>query len=433
MYEKVKRVVLDSGLWDKGRMSSHGFILSPSVYQVSLEKLGELEAIGLALRDCLAGLGQIAMEVSDPRKSHNHVCGMIARALRTGVPAIYHDIMLLNPGSVPSICKVDIMESEDGNFRIAEIDGHNKHGLGYSTLAARIRRAVEPQAYAFPGVAATLAEEIKRRGESSAVLLYADQERFYLPEFHILQTELANHGINLLIFAEKEGYLMQDRRTLVFKKPLERERFKSFSGHGLFVDFPFLYHNQELNERMANLYRSREIDFLIPPKPFLGSKAILALLRNDIGDKELEAILKSQIPPASLELLRQYIPETYLVHKRAKEEYWRNRCKGRPFVLKESISSGMKGTVFHDDPNFDVAMKCACGSYYRFILQEEVVNRSQTFQYFSDEGLLRQDDWFMRVTVHYAARSVADVVVTARRDKKVHGALDCLQLGAVIA
>ena len=79
---------------------------------------------------------------------------MIVKVLHTGVPAIYHDIMLLNPSSAPSICKVDIMESESGEFRIAEIDGHNKHGLGYSTLAARIRHAVMPDAKAFPGVAA---------------------------------------------------------------------------------------------------------------------------------------------------------------------------------------------------------------------------------------------------------------------------------------
>lgn len=422
MYEQVRQIVLDSGLWDNRRMSSHDFVLSPSIYEVSQERRDELEAIGAVLHNCLAGLGRIAAIAFNPKLGTSTTWGMIARALRTGVPKIYHDIMLLNPSSVPSICKVDFMESADGNYRIAEIDGHNKHGLGYSTLTARIRRALMPEAQAFSGVATTLAKEVQRRGESNAVLLYADQERFYLPEFRILQDELASLVVELVVIAENDVQI-QNKKVVVAGDGKERK---------LFVDLPFLYHNRELNARMAELYKGGEIDFLIPPKPFLGSKAILALLRNDIESKELEAILKSQIHPASLDLLRRYIPETYLVHKRAKEEYWHDQCNNKRFVLKESISSGMKGTVFMDEPHFNATMKRACDSYYRFILQEEVTNRAQAFHYFADGGYLQQGEWFMRVTVHYSTRRVADIIVTARQDKKVHGAPDCLQLGAVI-
>lgn len=426
MYEQVRQVVHDSGLWDNGRESSHGFVLSPSVYEVPQDKRDELEAIGAALHDCLAGLGRIAAIAFNPKLGHSATWGMITKALHTGVPAIYHDIMLLNPSSVPSICKVDIMESVDGEYRIAEIDGHNKHGLGYSTLAARIRKAVMPEAKAFPGVAATLAAEIKRRGESSVVLLYADQERFYLPEFCILRAELATHGVEVVVVAES------DVRTEGEKVQVSKDG----KDHQLFVDFPFMSvrgaHSQAVNQALAARYRAGEIDFLIPPKPFYGSKAILALLRNDIDNEELEAILKSQIRPASLKLLRRYIPKTFLVHKRAKEEYWRSKCNDARFVLKESISSGMKGTVFTDEPHFNAIMKRACDSYYRFVLQEEVINRSRSFQYFADGGCLRQGKWFMRVTVHYAVRRVADIVITARQDKKVHGALDCLQFSAIV-
>ena len=421
MYEQVRQVVLDSGLWNNGGTSRYGFILSPSVYEVSPEKREELEALGAALQDCLAGLGRIAAIAFNPKLCHSLTWGMITKAMHTGVPAIYHDIMLLNPSRVPSICKVDIMESQDGNFRIAEIDGHNKHGLGYSTLAARIRRAVMPEVQAFPGIVSTLAKEAARRGESTIVLLYADQERFYLPEFRILQSELATHGVEVVVVAESD-VRVEGEKAIV---GTDGKDYK------LFVDLPFLYHNRTLNALLAARYRAGEIDFLIPPKPFLGSKAILALLRNDIGNEELEAILKSQIRSASLALLRKYIPETYLV-KRAKEEYWRDRCNGKRFVLKESISSGMKGTVFMDDPHWNATMKRACDSYYRFILQEEVTNRSRSFQYFADGGRLRQGEWFMRITVHYSMRRVADIVVTARQDKRVHGALDCLQLGSIV-
>ena len=423
-HEKVRQVVLDSGLWDNGRASSHGFILSPSVYEVSQQKREELDAIGGALHDCLAGIGRIAVIAFNPKLAHSSTWGMIKKVLHTGVPAVYHDIMLQNPGTVPCICKVDIMESSEGEYRIAEIDGHNKHGLGYSTLTARIRRAMMPEAKSFPSVAVTITEEIKRRDKSSAVMLYADQERFYLPEFCIFKSELAVHGIELIVIAESDVRIREGKAIMN----------GNGKDHDLFIDLPFLYHNRDLDTLLAQCYRAGEIDFLIPPKPFLGSKAVLALLRNDTGNEELEAILKSQIRSASLSLLRRYIPETYLVHKSRslKKEYWQDRCKDKRFVLKESVSSGMKGVVFTDDPRFDVAMARACDSYYRFILQEEVTNRSRSFQYFADDGRIQQGEWFMRVTVHYAMRRVADIVIVARQDKKVHGAADCIQIGSVV-
>lgn len=203
MYEQVKQVVLESGLWDDGRESSHGFILSPGVYELSQEKQNELEAIGLALYDCLTGLGNLMVGVH-ARNNGNHLYGMMARILKTGIPTIYHDLMALHPDYVPSICKVDIMESDSGNFFIAEIDGHNKHGLGYSILAARIRDAVMPKARAFPGVAVIIAQEMECRGQSHIALLYADQEKFYLPEFRVLKSELARLGIELTIVAESD-------------------------------------------------------------------------------------------------------------------------------------------------------------------------------------------------------------------------------------
>lgn len=417
MYEPIRKTVIDSGLWSEGTVTNHHFILSPSVFEVTLDKAQELEKIAQALHDCLADLGRLAAIAFNSKISHGPAWGMIAKIMHTGVPAIYHDIMLINPGRVPSICKVDFMESFDGALRIAEIDGHNKHGLGYSTLAARMRRVVQPGAKAFPGVAKDLAAEIKRRKENKAVLLYADQERFYLPEFRIIQAELAGLGIDLLIIAESEATNGNGKILTDFK---------------LFVDLPFLFHNQELSLALADRYRNQEIDFLIPPKPFLGSKAVLALLANDLENEELDAILKSQIPARSLTLLRGYIPKTYLVHKRLAEKYWLNLCNGTRFVLKESISSGMKGTIFSDDSHFQAAMQKACGSYYRFILQEEVENCPRTFQYFSPGGKLETAQWFMRITVHFCLRQVSDIVITARQDKKVHGAIDCLQLGSVI-
>ena len=74
----------------------------------------------------------------------------------------------------------------------------------------------------------------------------------------------------------------------------------------------------------------------------------------------------------------------------------------------------------------------ACGSYHKFVLQEEVQNKPHPFRYFDRDGNVLEGVWYLRVTVHFVMRAVADIIVTARMDKKVHGATDCLQLGSVI-
>jgi len=421
MFQKVRQAVLESGIWDNGQNETHGFILSPDVYKISEEKRKELDFLGAALHDCLSGIGRIAAIALSPQLCHGVTWDAISRTLCAGIPTVYRDLMIRRPGAVPYICKVDIMESESGDYRIAEIDGHNKHGLGYSTLAAKIRKIVSPCSQSFAGVAYHLAQEMKNRNQNDLTMLYADQERFYLPELVVLKREMENFGINLFVISESEA---SSNGGSFFKKN-EKES-------ATLVDLPFLYHSKGLSELLSQLYKAGRIDFLIPPKPFLGSKAILALLRNDLRNRELESILLSQIQSASLDLLRRYIPETYLIHKRENEEFWRNRCNGRRFVLKESISSGMKGTVFCDDQQFDAAMKTACQSYYRFVLQEEITNRAQNFRYFDRYGELFSAEWYLRITVHYSRRQIADIIVTARQDKKVHGATDCLQIGSAI-
>lgn len=413
--EVIEQVVLESGLWDQGRRASHGFVLSPSVYEVSSAQQQDLDKMALALHECLAGVGRIATIAGNSQIGHTHTWQMIRRVLNTGVPKRYEQLMLHRPGRVPVVCKVDLMEDPDGHYWIAEIDGHNKHGLGYSTLAAQIRSVIAPDRQTYPGVAKTIAKDMKRRRKSRLVLLYGDQERFYLPEFGVLQNELAGHGIELIVVSE-----------------IDFDHTTAAQECDLFVDLPFLFRRTELHDQLSQAYLANEIDFLIPPKPFLGSKGVLALLRNDGDDENLEAILRSQISTQSLEVMRQFIPPTFLVSKHRPRAHWNRTINGHPFVLKEVVASGMKGTYFSDSPEFDPMLVRACGSYYRCVLQREVTNRSLPFESFDCHGQSVPGEWFMRVNVHFGVRCVADVVVTARQDREVHGAPDCLQLGSVL-
>ena len=419
VYNKLSAVISESGLWGGARENSHAFLLSPSVYRITKERCQELSQLGFALYDCLLGLSQIAVIAHDQSLNYGGAWTLIRKVFSTGVPKIYQELQGMNVKHIPKLLKVDLMVDTDGNFRIAEIDGHNKHGLGYSTLGLRFREALYPQAEALPGTVKTLSAEVIRLGYREIKLFYADRERFYIPEFEVAQQEFAKHGINCVIAGEMEVD-------------------ETFFETGLFIDLPFLNHRVDLYERIISAYKRGKIEFIIPPKPFLGAKGVLALLRNDGENGQLEAILQAFIRKSSIDLVRGFIPETFLVGKQAETiDSIQERISRKRFVLKESISSGMKGTFFSDDEKFDTVLSQAYSTNLNWVLQEEVANCPQTFSWFEKEqggGLEMKtaDDWFMRATVQYVNRQLADMIITARRNKAVHGAKDCIQIGTIV-
>jgi hypothetical protein len=418
----LEQLVVDSGLWAGGRRETHGFLLSPDVYRLTDSQHRELVELGPALESALVAFGRMAAFAADPRNYHSRTWGKLKRIFRTGIPDLYREIQLLGPDRIPRVLKVDLMETADGTYQIAEIDGHNKHGLGYSTLGARLRQMVAPGEPALAGAARMIADELSAAGESELLLLYGDQERFYLPEFRVFAAEMAGLGIDVVVASELDCSVASGQ-VLIGNRVAPRR----------WVDFPYLNQYAELGPQTAELYQNGEIEFLIPPKPFLGSKALLAILRNDEQDDELEGILREYIPENHLHILRRMIPETYVLRRKPNPIDSAALLAERSFILKESVSSGMKGTVFEDDPQFAEKLAQAGASYYRFILQAQVENRGREFQYFPGQnGTVESAEWFSRVTVHYALPEVADVIVTARQDKAVHGAPDCLQLGTVI-
>ena len=417
MHSKLKTVIDESGIWNGSRKESHSFLLSPSVYEVTEAQCQELSKLGHALYDCLLGLSHIAVIAYDSSLNYGGAWNFARKVFSTGVPKIYQELQGINVRHIPKLLKVDLMIDQNGSFKIAEIDGHNKHGLGYSTLGLRFRKALYPKAKGFPGAVKTLAEEVKRMGHAELKLLYSDQEQFYVPEFEVAKQEFHRNGIDCKIVSEMNAD-------------------ETFVEEGLFLDLPFLYHKANLYETIIPAYKNGKVEFIIPPKPFLGAKGVLALLRNDGKNDQLEAILLSFIKKPSLDLARQYIPETLLVGRQAESfESVKEKTSNKKYVLKESISSGMKGTVFSDSPDFEKVLFGACKSNMNWILQEEVENQAQTFSWFDNENDSKprtSKDWLMRVTTQYVNRQLADVIITARRDKAVHGAKDCIQIGAIV-
>jgi hypothetical protein len=415
MYQKLQNVITESGIWNGARRNSHSFLLSPSVYSISKTQSEKVTTLGQVLYECMTGLSQMAIIAYDKQANYRGAWPQIRKVFSTGVPVRYHELQGMNLRDLPKLLKLDLMVDENGDFKIAEIDGHNKHGLGYSTLGKRLREAVMPEAKAYPGVVSCLANEIRRIGHESITFLYADQERFYIPEFEIAVDELKQNGIHASLVSEMD---VSDKDEL----------------QGLFLDLPFMYHNDNLTDRLVTGYKNGSVSFVLPPKPFLGAKGVLALLRNDANDPHLESILRAFIRTSSLDFVRAWLPETHLVGKLGiSEKRVLEMAKIKRYVLKESISSGMKGTVFSDSSDFETTLREASATSLNWILQEEVRNQSQKFSHYENGNVCSGEDWYMRVTVQYINRALGDVIVTARRDKAVHGAKDCIQIGAILA
>lgn len=415
VYDDINQTIVASGLWDGEQRKTHAFLRTPDTYQISPQQLTVLESIGESLQACLLGLSHIASKVSDVSEKHNKPETALGKIFRSAIPRTYHDIMVLRPDAVPDICKIDIMEGADHSYHIAEIDGHNKHGLGYSELVQRIQRITNPGEKTFAGVAHAIAEKTRSRGENKLVLLHASQEKFYIPEFRILKQSLAENGIDMLLVAEHEA---MDNKEL-------RESSLCF-------DFPFFHRTPEVNQYVVQRYKEGSLDFILPPKPYLSSKLMLGLLRNDHEDQWLESILRAHIRGSYLENLRGFIPKTFLVEPRMKNTKLEKRLQEKSLVLKPALSSGTKGVLFPDDVGYEIAYKKAFESKNQFVLQEQITNKPQRFRHFKEDGSMVTDDLFIRLNVYYAHGSIAGAKVAARKEKLVHGSRDALQLGVTL-
>jgi hypothetical protein len=259
---------------------------------------------------------------------------------------------------------------------------------------------------------------MKKRQSDRLIFLYGHRERFYLPEFKVFEATMRTHGIEVVVVDECEMQMNGDE-LLVRGQP-EASRW--------FINFPIMTENLPLIEALAVKYKSGEMQCLIPPKPFLGSKVVCALLRNDGANAALEAILRSQIDHTALTVIRHYLPPTYMVTRDTVIN------TGDPrYVLKEVISSGAKGVFFSDDPGYTAAMVAAKKSRGRFILQEEVQTKQRSFRYYGAANrALTVADMYTRIVVYFVAGRPAEAVVTASQSKCVHGGKGAVNMGVVI-
>jgi hypothetical protein len=402
-------------------------MLSPTVYELPRDKAKDLAILGKDINRCFQGLAKMAVEAPNPQRGHSAAWRIIRAVLSNGISKVYRPLQQLNPDQRSAIIKVDLMEDTNGRLWVAEIDGYNPRGMGYSTLGSRLAGEIS-SAPRLPGVAATLARMLSSRQQYFITFLYSDRERFYLPEITIFKEEMAKNGIMVNVVSEMDFCFNDDGQEEI-----------------VFVIFPELSKNSQLSKELSRRYQNGTISFLIPPKPYQGSKAVLALLKNQEENEEIEQILQEYIPVEALAYVRAYTPDTYLAGKPGSKlrDCGLNLCgwktileagEGQKYVLKRTVSSGMKGVFFSDDAGYSNAIAEAEQCQAHFILQAEVETLGRNMQYYiSPEELITSfATWHSRLTTYYIGDELADIVVTARRDKRVHGSVDCVQLGTIL-
>lgn len=426
-FAALERTVLDTGLWDDGRRTGpHRFRLSPQNYLITPAQRVDLDAIAQALYRVLAGMNRL-MAISGDSTLHRSgdAYSQLGRVLGHGSP--YHSLSGLRAKSMPVLCKTDFVVGEDGKPWIAEADATNPRSWGNSTVRRLLAEVIQPNANRLQGVIPYLAQQLARRKISDIVFLYGDAQRFYAPEFGVVKKYLAEYGVGVTVINETEvdvtANCLNDART-------------GMALPQAFVDLPVMSRNGKLVKWLTTAARERRVDFLIPPKHFLSSKAMLAVIGNVDADASIEGLLCTQIEPRDLQLVRKHLPPTHIIRADQPDTVAR-LLKGGRYILKKSFASGTKGVWFQDDPRFERALSSALQNqdgYY--VLQREIYQQPHRWAVYPEHGLgevEETDGWYLRLTGYVAREGMAELSVTARNGTSlVHGNPDAIQAGTVI-
>src|SRR5260370_40793925 len=85
----------------------------------------------------------------------------------------------------------------------------------------------------------------------------------------------------------------------------------------MMVELPLLSRNGVEADWLSSAASDGRVQFLIPPKHYMASKAMLAVLSNPCGALALEETLLSHIAETDLAVVRRFIPPTFSISQAA--------------------------------------------------------------------------------------------------------------------
>lgn len=393
---EIEKRFVDIGYWatDEHR-ARYRCTLSPSAYLLSQ---GEQDAMQLLARTTYAAVTDLngsLCDIAAKKSPANHDEGRLLRLANCGSRA------LLRPSdgmrSIPPLMKLDLMLSEDGTFKIAEIDAYNARGLGFMALLEECLQGV-PDIRRFPGLSGVLSALSQAGAEREWTIVVSDYERFYDTPFRVFASAAGRRGTNVRVScAPSSAEAARMERVIIIPDTLD-------TSDGTAV-----------RSALLARYREGSLATLYPPVAYLGSKAMLPYVRAYPG-------------------MREFIPRTRLVGRKTMN--LPHGVPSSPTVLKAAISSGLKQVYFSDldVESFSAAYESASALRTpSWILQEQVRQKSVPIVVFDEDGSRVERPYYLRITAYIGKDGVIDAEVTGRPDPKVHGAPDCIQLPVILA
>lgn len=222
----------------------------------------------------------------------------VSEILFEGLDAQYCELGIAHPEMSPTLIRVDLMIDVEGNWKIAEIDPSNKHGMGFALAIRYESGAVDRQK-----LLSLLAPFVT---DDMTIVLGRKEEFFRLEQRYFAE-----------MLAEYTG-----KRIEVVSEDGIPKKFKR--GRGLILDFPFC-NNLETRKLLEQRFLGQPETFFNPPRHALGSKALMTL-----PWEHREWLENAGMSMTEIKELKMYLPPTYL----------------GPFIGKEVFSSGAKGIFF---------------------------------------------------------------------------------------
>lgn len=433
--QRIKRyseLLESSGIWssEEFKFKRYRLRLSPDLFPLTESAYQELARINRLMYQkggFLEGMINVYEASSDPKLTGFPLWGLLYRVLRQGVPKSEKGILLNKDKITPAVIRIDLAESSDSSFKIMEVEGDKTHAFGYSTIADIIRG----QELLLPGIISRFAELTEVFETNGPVLLVVgQQERFYEPELTAF-CNLATQETGTKFVMVPERMLKIDENGLYPEKDNPRSR--------LLINLPILTpggpSGTKVNQkRILKEYQAGRIVCLIPPKRFLGNKALLGIVSNCDGNPELERIVREFVSLDALAQLREVIPDTAIIWTK-NQEFWRNEFTKNPndWVIKKTVSSGMKGVGLPSDPDRQLSMLAeAERKPGQYIIQRKVIQKKRIFSFAEPEDLdqVQRREMYTRIELFASSNGPASVLTTAREDTAVHGAPDAIQISA---
>lgn len=344
--------------------NGHCFNLGDRPFVIESSDLQKIIALGPVLGRFMNAMQAIVQTVTNTNIKLTSPWKLVRDILSVELNAQHKKLLGVHPQRNSLLTRVDFMIDETGELKIAEIDPMNKHGLGFALLCRNESGHSARQRIL------SLFSELLSEYEDLFIILSRKDEFFEKEQCYFAEqlSGFAGKSVDILTESDQAGIIKSAQST-----------------HSCFLDCPVLQ-DGSLNQRLLDVFLKTPKRFLMPPKHWMGNKALMAFLHEPL----LLEILNAFLSDMDIGLLKQYIPPTFAT----------NPCSDG-FVVKKVLSSGAKGVFFGEGaPKGNVV-------YQKYVLQKKFI--------------LEGKDQHIRIAVHYVGVQLGELTVTSSADLPVHG------------